>query len=48
VIDLAVDLTQRHRLRGYDAVQRATALVANRHLVGQGVRSWCSCTSGTG
>lgn len=28
VIDRAVELTQRHRLRGYDAVQLATALVA--------------------
>jgi hypothetical protein len=27
VIDRAVELTQRHRLRGYDAVQLATALI---------------------
>ncbi|MBI3801180.1 MAG: hypothetical protein HY268_29940 [Deltaproteobacteria bacterium] len=27
MIDRAVELTQRHRLRGYDAVQLATALV---------------------
>ena len=33
VIELAVELTQRHRLRGYDAVQLATALVANRDLI---------------
>lgn len=36
VIELAVDLTQRHRLRGYDAVQLATALVANGDLIEQG------------
>lgn len=29
IIDQAVDLTQRHRLRGYDAVQLASALAAN-------------------
>jgi len=29
VIDRAVDLAQRHRLRAYDAVQLATALEAN-------------------
>ena len=28
VIDRAVDLTQKFRLRGYDAVQLATALIA--------------------
>lgn len=32
LIRQAVDLTQRHRLRGYDAVQLATALDANRTL----------------
>lgn len=32
VIDHAVDLTQDHRLRGYDAVQLATALVTNETL----------------
>ena len=32
VIDRAVTLTQNHRLRGYDAVQLATALVANDTL----------------
>jgi predicted nucleic acid-binding protein len=35
VIDQAVELTQSHRLRGYDAVQLATALVANDDLVEQ-------------
>lgn len=35
VIDVAVDLTQQYRLRGYDAVQLATALVANRDLAQQ-------------
>lgn len=33
VIDRAVALTQNHRLRGYDAVHLATALVANDDLV---------------
>ena len=28
VLDRAVELTQKHRLRGYDAVQLASALVA--------------------
>ncbi|MCX6048957.1 MAG: type II toxin-antitoxin system VapC family toxin [Chloroflexi bacterium] len=32
VIDRAVNLTQRYRLRGYDAVQLATALVVNAVL----------------
>jgi predicted nucleic acid-binding protein len=35
MIDRAVDLTQRHRLRGYDAVQLAAALAANQELVDQ-------------
>ena len=35
VIDRAVELTQRHRLRGYDAVQLATALVAGEALPAQ-------------
>lgn len=33
VIGRAVELTQGHRLRGYDAVQLATALVANASLL---------------
>ena len=37
VLDRAVDLTQRHRLRGYDAVQLATALAANASLVTAGL-----------
>ncbi len=36
VIDLAVSLTERHRLRGYDAVQLAAALTANQDLVAGG------------
>jgi hypothetical protein len=32
VIDRAVTLTQNHRLRGYDAVQLATALVSSDTL----------------
>lgn len=35
VIDRAVELTQSHRLRGYDAVQLASALLANDDLVEQ-------------
>lgn len=37
VIDLAVDLAQHHRLRGYDAVQLATALVTAETLRAQGL-----------
>jgi len=37
VIDRAVELTQRHRLRGYDAVQLATALVATETMQLQSV-----------
>lgn len=33
IIDRAVALTQNHRLRGYDAVQLATALVLNTVLL---------------
>lgn len=32
IIDQAVDLTQSHYLRGYDAVQLATALAVNAEL----------------
>jgi predicted nucleic acid-binding protein len=35
VIDRAVELTQRHRLRGYDSVQLASALVTNETLQSQ-------------
>jgi predicted nucleic acid-binding protein len=33
IIDQAVNLTQNHKLRGYDAVQLATALAANEALI---------------
>lgn len=36
-IDRAVDLTQQHYLRGYDAVQLACALAANGRLVATGL-----------
>jgi uncharacterized protein len=36
VIDQAVQLTRRHRLRGYDAVQLAAGLLANQDLLAQG------------
>lgn len=39
VIDRAVELTQRHRLRGYDAIQLATALVASEELTAQALPS---------
>jgi predicted nucleic acid-binding protein len=32
VVDQAVELTQRHRLRGYDAIQLATCMVAYQAL----------------
>lgn len=35
-IDLAVDLCLRHPLRGYDAVQLATALTANNDIIEAG------------
>ena len=35
VIDRAVELTQAHRLRGYDAVQLAAALVAGDTLASE-------------
>lgn len=37
IIDRAVSLTQNHKLRGYDAVQLATALVANEALTAVGL-----------
>ena len=37
IIDLAVSLTQRHRLRGYDAVQLAAALNASQTLADAGL-----------
>ena len=37
ILDRAVRLTQLHRLRGYDAVQLATALAADATLVASGL-----------
>lgn len=39
VVDRAVELTQRHRLRGYDAVQLAAALVTTETLKSENVPS---------
>ena len=39
VIDLAVGLTQRNRLRGYDAIQLANALLLNHSRVSAGLAS---------
>lgn len=39
ILDRAVDLTQRHRLRGYDAVQLATALAVEASLRAAGLPS---------
>jgi uncharacterized protein len=36
VVNTAIPLTARHRLRGYDAVQLATALVANTTVLAVG------------
>jgi predicted nucleic acid-binding protein len=36
IVDRAVSLTQNHKLRGYDAVQLATALAVNEALVAAG------------
>lgn len=33
LLDLALELTQRHRLRGYDAVQLATARLIHQHYL---------------
>jgi predicted nucleic acid-binding protein len=37
VVDLAVDLIQRHPLRAYDAIQLAAAVLVNRSLVVHGL-----------
>ena len=37
ILDRAVYLTQNHRLRGYDAVQLATAMAANQTFLGAGL-----------
>jgi len=39
IIDLAVRLTQEHKLRGYDAVQLASALVTNQAFTSAGLAS---------
>jgi len=39
VVDKAVQLTQRHPLRGYDAVQLAAAAIVNQGLVANGLPS---------
>jgi predicted nucleic acid-binding protein len=36
ILDLAIDLTQRYRLRGYDAMQLATALTVEAVLAATG------------
>lgn len=33
IIRAGIDLTQRYRLRGYDAIQLATALAVNREMI---------------
>jgi predicted nucleic acid-binding protein len=37
IVELAVDLTRRHPLRGYDAVHLATAVTLNKALLGADV-----------
>ena len=37
IIDEAIRLAEKHALRGYDAVQLATALVANRKRLNEGL-----------
>jgi len=37
IIDLAIDLIQRHPLRAYDGVQLATAIIINRSLAAHGL-----------
>lgn len=37
ILNLAIDLTQRHPLRAYDSVQLATAIIVNRSLVAHGL-----------
>jgi predicted nucleic acid-binding protein len=39
IVDLAVRLTQDHKLRGYDAVQLASALVTNQTFTAAGLSS---------
>lgn len=39
ILDTAIDLTQRYRLRAYDAVQLATALATNTALLTAGLPS---------
>jgi predicted nucleic acid-binding protein len=39
IIDLAVRLTQEHKLRGYDAVQLASGLVTNQAFAAAGLPS---------
>jgi hypothetical protein len=36
ILDRAIRLTQKHRLRGYDAVHLATALIANEQYLAAG------------
>ena len=39
LLDRAVNLTQNHRLRGYDAIQLATALLTHERLAAAGLPS---------
>lgn len=47
IIDRAVELTQNYRLRGYDAVQLATALVTNSLLETKSLSSLVIVTADT-
>jgi hypothetical protein len=37
IIDLAIDLIQRHPLRAYDSVQLATVMIVNQSLIARGL-----------
>lgn len=45
IIDQAVGLTQNHSLRGYDAVQLATALITNDALTARGLAALAFVTA---
>ena len=47
IVDRAVQLTQSHRLRGYDSIQLATAIIAHQSLIDAGLSGLVFVTADT-
>ncbi len=47
IVDRAVQLTQSHRLRGYDSIQLATAIITHQSLIDAGLSGLVFVTADT-